>query len=777
MTKGTCADELDFPAGLTCSADSQCVPGGNCGAEEVTIDPVTPNLLIVLERRQVAWLRWASVPWIIVAALACGGADEARLSGAPTSPAGQGGACAIQTACLGSEPTTCDCDDAVWGPHTDFESCDPGYTLIAGACLKSSFFVDDYGALADGSSDATSAVRDAIAAAMQSGIAAEVVFSSGTYRLACTAADDGPCLLIDRASDLTLRGQGAAQSHLIISNPLMGFLWVNASRNITVKGLSLDYDPLPFTQGTIVQVYPSETAIDVSVEAGFPALDDPMFAPKYLSSTFGMLFDAADTFLKGSALNNYAVSSITKVSGGTFHLVLHSLADVAVGDRFALPHRAQTGLFFASVDDITLESFIMYSAPGAASIWVGNTSQIMINGFEVRRKPGTTRLLSTAADAIHMLDNKANLTIVGCTIEGMGDDPINTRSSDFPVVSVASPSSLQFDTRGVEGIAVGQTVEIVDPSSQLARGMAKVVSLQMQGDTASVSLDRPIAGVVSGDALFDADFASPYAVIRNNTFSNFRGMFRIRSPGAIFAENVIVDPRNANVLISADINPSWQEGPSLLSFLPQVYFNDNSVQNGSMAVLGANYQDLGAPTFSGSDAMLTHPLVYDEQFYAQMNPDLASMTSAELAFHWVANGIAEGRVAVARFKASEYLALYPDLLGAFGATGYESAIWHYLYDGAISEGRLGSIYGNALVFDSVQYRLYNTDLSAMDDVQLAVHWMSNGIDEGRRASLTFYSRDYLARYPDIETQLGADNFRGAIQHFVTVGYAAGLDGQ
>ncbi|MEZ4299970.1 MAG: VWA domain-containing protein [Polyangiaceae bacterium] len=48
---GTCLADGDCAEGTVCDlATSTCVPGGACGGKEVKIDPVAPNLLIVLDR-------------------------------------------------------------------------------------------------------------------------------------------------------------------------------------------------------------------------------------------------------------------------------------------------------------------------------------------------------------------------------------------------------------------------------------------------------------------------------------------------------------------------------------------------------------------------------------------------------------------------------------------------------------------------------------------------------------------------------------------------------
>jgi hypothetical protein len=673
----------------------------------------------------------------------------------------------------GTGSQTCNGSGSAWGACGNIASCNSGYSLYNGACYQSiSLAVEDFGARADGSVDSTAAIQNAINTAMQLGIPAEVVLSSGTYRLDCASSNPGACFNILGAHNLTLRGQGAS-TQLLIANPIMGLITVNNSTDITISGFSVDYSSLPFTQGTIQNV--SGNAIDLAVDPGFPGLDQPIFAPNYLAQTFAMLFDPGTPTLKGSAGNYFVVNSIAKNGDGTFHVGLSGVAGVAVGDRFALSNRSNQEIVFAGTNNITLRQVTFYAGPGAASVWVGNRGRIIIDDFEVRRKPGTNRLISTAADAIHMLNNAAKLTIENCFIEGMGDDALNTRSEAFSIGAVSSATTYQLSS--ATPLAVGYTLQVVDPATQLAKGTARITSLQVQADnTETVTVDQAIPNAAAGDMIFSEDLASPNALIRNNTFSNFRGIFRIRSSGAIFANNQILDPRNAFVLIGDDIEPSWQEGPTLVNSLNGVYFNNNVVRNGSISVVGANNAIFGAPALSGDSALLTHPLVFNTEVYRLLNPDLATFSDQDLMSHWLAHGIFEGRQASIGFHPSEYLQLYSDLSTAFGSTNFLAAINHYLSNGATLELRQGSIYTNSLVYNSADYRSNNPDLASWNDTEVGIHWLLHGIDEGRRASATFYSRDYLNRYPDLQSALGATNYRSAVNHFVLHGFSEGLDG-
>ncbi|MBI3074187.1 MAG: hypothetical protein HYY84_18930 [Deltaproteobacteria bacterium] len=85
------------------------------------------------------------------------------------------------------------------------------------------------------------------------------------------------------------------------------------------------------------------------------------------------------------------------------------------------------------------------------------------------------------------------------------------------------------------------------------------------------------------------------------------------------------------------------------------------------------------------------PEVFDWRWYVENQPDLkrAQSGQAQAQRHWQSHGIREGRQAHPNFSTKAYLARYPDLQRAFGATGYAKALYHYLNNG-IKEGRKGA---------------------------------------------------------------------------------------
>ncbi|VDI76063.1 Hypothetical predicted protein [Mytilus galloprovincialis] len=55
------------------------------------------------------------------------------------------------------------------------------------------------------------------------------------------------------------------------------------------------------------------------------------------------------------------------------------------------------------------------------------------------------------------------------------------------------------------------------------------------------------------------------------------------------------------------------------------------------------------------------------------------------------------------------------------------------------------------------------------------HWLAHGIDAGWQASGQFHSKEYIARYPDLQKAFG-NNYRAAIQHYLTFHSSEHRDG-
>ncbi|XP_071178720.1 uncharacterized protein [Mytilus edulis] len=73
------------------------------------------------------------------------------------------------------------------------------------------------------------------------------------------------------------------------------------------------------------------------------------------------------------------------------------------------------------------------------------------------------------------------------------------------------------------------------------------------------------------------------------------------------------------------------------------------------------------------------------------------------------------------------------------------------------------------VFDPVFYSNYYHQVithSVNSPEAVKQHWLTHGIDAGWQGSGQFHSKEYIARYPDLQKAFG-NNYRAAIQHYLT----------
>lgn len=129
--------------------------------------------------------------------------------------------------------------------------------LLAGAPLLAAegrvFHVRDFGAVPDGTTDSGNAIRATIAAAMDAATAAgspvEIVLAAGTYRVR-PERPRGACFPIHQAANLTVHGAGK-DTKIVIADPAAGDFSFGLCQTVRVADLVVDYDPVPFCQGTI----------------------------------------------------------------------------------------------------------------------------------------------------------------------------------------------------------------------------------------------------------------------------------------------------------------------------------------------------------------------------------------------------------------------------------------------------------------------------------------------------------------------------------------------
>jgi len=429
-------------------------------------------------------------------------------------------------------------------------------------------FLRDFGAVPNDDQNALPALRSALQHLEKTGGNAILLFEKGRYVFSPSGGEykrQEPAVLpLTGLKNVIIDGQGA---EIIIKRPSIGFCSVRTSENIIVRNFTVDYDPLPFSQGTVRALDAAAGWIEVQTDSGFPALDDPLFSAY---DSWGMLKDPAfPGKLKAGAPNVLFRSSCEKVGEGLFRIVLtewtRRFGDfLKVGDRYAQIARASGGCSYYDSEQVTFENITFHAVPG--SLFVGSGTSYL-NVLDCRAKLKGSRLLTSGADGVHIQGARIGPWIEGCEFEGLSDDCLNIYSIPTHITEVLSPTRIRVATP--EKMRVGDLLAFFRPRT--GEVLAEVTVLAIEGKM--LTLSGPVErlkiappgtpfdsrGWKIYDHLYNLSATGNYFVYRNNYMHDGRryGAFIKASYGLIEGNRV---ERLSDCVFTIQNEPDWPEG-------------------------------------------------------------------------------------------------------------------------------------------------------------------------------------------------------------------------
>lgn len=509
-----------------------------------------------------------------------------------------------------------------WGTLGYYSSEWPAYApLVTITYTVNTFDVQDYGATGNGLVDDTAAIAAALAAAENSSTPAEVFLPAGTYKISST---NEYALTLDGVSDICLKGEGS-NTVLLVSNPENGGVGVLSCTNILLEGFTVDYDPVPFTQGTITAVDTSAGTFDLQIDSGYLELDDPCFisAPQKWGLAVDLSREAYDVWAYFSSSWSNLGSRVWRMSADDpSYLAAHPLS---IGDRYA--HMARrydayaVGSFFC--DGIRLRNVSVHAAAALSTGWKF-CSGVDIDGLQVIVKPNSGRLIAANGDGIHSAGCSDGLRIENCVFDGLPDDAINIHGRGGLVIQNVS------DT--VKRIGLPRTPTVFEPGDEVQiyfRGgggftNATVISSAMINDVVmEVEFDRALPNLAaswgSGDKVSNASRCGEGSLIANNYFGTQRGRgILLRSREIMIRDNYFRNPSLAGMAVDLR-HEDWSvtEGP----VSKNITILNNTIEGGTnqwswsgpwvsvRSYIGSNGND--AATYDTSGVMVESNLFVD----------------------------------------------------------------------------------------------------------------------------------------------------------------------
>ena len=357
---------------------------------------------------------------------------------------------------------------------------------------------------------------------------------------------------------------------ILITNPRIGFLGVNNCSNIIVEGFTVDYDPLPYTQGVVTHNFftsndmPKELAIEFQVDAGYPAPTNANYIDSNavnIARRWGTVMDP--THPGRGADDSYAACIYTNVvqtnTNGAFKVYLqftNEAKSIQPGALWNMISRWNGSPVFNAFQSyqVTFLNNTNYASAGAS--YSGRYSPLVseINDQIGLPPPGAMapRLRSSNADGGYFVDSRIGPWVQGCNFTALSDDTANPNISPFIITNApAQPTNTFAVYQNAEAATppttlipfeaeVGDVVLFFNPTNGLVFDRATITAVNLPNITFDHAIANVVAGAYDTNTLLIDQTLNTSAVYLNNQFSNSRqhGIY-CRADNTLIAHNSI----------------------------------------------------------------------------------------------------------------------------------------------------------------------------------------------------------------------------------------------
>jgi len=427
--------------------------------------------------------------------------------------------------------------------------------LLAPATWAADVRVADFGARPDDGKDDTAAIRSAIEACRDKK-GPRLVFAKGRYDLATPGkARARTYLPLKALTDLTIDGGGAE----LVGHDLAAMFHFDKCRNVTIRNLTIDWSPLPFTGGQVIATGAKHFDLKVS---------PPHRAAADLGAEGVLGYDPKARRLARRGIDLYQMGFAKRtelVRPGVMRVFVRARPPAA-GSHVVVRHRiyGYNAFTFINCAKVRLDGVNVYAAPGMG-LYAHSSRDFTLARFNVMIRPGSGRWMSATADATHFNTCRGTITIEDCIFEGMGDDATNVHSMFLVVAERVDDRTLTLavgrnprhtppePARG-DRLELGGGPNPLVPYATVTVGSARVEGKALLVKLAAPLPKRTAKGDVVGNASACARTRIRRCIVRNN---RARGML-IQTRDAVIENCRFEYCSGAALHIACDANYWWE---------------------------------------------------------------------------------------------------------------------------------------------------------------------------------------------------------------------------
>ena len=402
----------------------------------------------------------------------------------------------------------------------------------------------------------------AINEAISGGYAA-VVFPKGVYDFAAPASSSDSHLLIKGARDLVIDGQG---STLNFSSPLSAGVTFNQSQRVIFKGFNIDWPRvLMASVGTIVSIEKKNNphTMRVQIARQYPVNENTQIIAL---SPWDATTDPNNPHfaLRDYQKEQYTNNTRTVYLGDNTFEVPYWNTYIEVGDVVLVRHFGwspwKNAIQAGGSHDLDFEHVNIYASPYLGFLLADGGGYRLLHCSVTR--PAPARLISSAADAVHIADNTGDIIIEDSTFAYEGDDGVNIHGA-VGGSAQAGQNFLNWTVKGEGsyapyGWAANDTIGLFDNTMGFL-GITQLLSVSHAASGLQINLQD--AAPRRATQIGNLSRASARFVIRNNKFlyNRPRGIL-LQSSFGLIEGNSFIGQTGHGIVVGA---APGSEGPGV----------------------------------------------------------------------------------------------------------------------------------------------------------------------------------------------------------------------
>lgn len=391
---------------------------------------------------------------------------------------------------------------------------------------------------------------------------------------------------------LTIAGQG---TQLVFHGRMVPIL-LEDIQDLRLEGFSIDW-ATPFNfQGTVTAADPARNQFDLQVLAGIATrIDHGQLVQTYdtgealTSWRQNLAWSAWFRGLDGTMEPTTTAKSPWTIELGAAGAKPAAQAEDLGGGRYRLRNASQrvphVGWILASKGDLQAErtspaiyllgcrnaavaDVTVYHAGGMAFI-ADFCTDVRLDRFQVRRPPGSDRIVSSTADGSHFVHCRGQITLSHCYFENMLDDGTNVHGAYLPIVRRPDERTLvvrygHYQQEGARFALAGDRIGFSSDRTLLGFAEATLAGIETINRSEMIlhfSAALP-AGAAPG-AVVDNRSCQPDVRIEDTTVRNNRARgFMIKTAGRVsIVRCQLIDSSVAPVMGIVDDDNYCESGP------------------------------------------------------------------------------------------------------------------------------------------------------------------------------------------------------------------------